>query len=181
MRAWPRPYPIRLWPHIVWSRTNKLRKSLRMKQRRPYANMRREGMTLCGFWTAGLCPYTTMDSLKTMSWKTGESANGDLARCSRKSERKRPRRCSCFSTVLSRKSIPHSWTMSCNTSETNSLIGGAVTFTIHRATGIHLWSEGDIEISSWFPSIAHLPSQALMVFLRISTMSRPTHQKDIVG
>ena len=54
-------------------------------------------------------------------------------------------------------------------------------FTIHRATGIHLWSEGDIEISSWFPSIAHLPSQALMVFLRISTMSKPTHQKDIVG
>ena len=84
-------------------------------------------------------------------------------------------------TVLSRKSIPHSWTMSCNTSETNSLIGGAVTFTIHRATGIHLWSEGDIEINSWSPSIAHLRSQALMVFLSISTMSRPTHQKDIVG
>lgn len=82
----------------------------------------------------------------------------------RESERKRPRRCSCFSTVLSRKSIPHSWTMSCNTSETNSLIGGAVTFTIHRATGIHLWSEGDIEINSWSPSIAHLRSQALMVF-----------------
>ena len=50
-----------------------------------------------------------------------------------------------------------------------------------QATGIHLWSEGDIEINSWSPSIAHLRSQALMVFLSISTMSRPTHQKDIVG
>ena len=98
----------------------------------------------------------------------------------REKRTKRPRRCSCFSTVLS-ESLSRIRGL-CPAIRRNEFLNWrSGYFTIHRATGIHLWSEGDIEISSWFPSIAHLPSQALMVFLRISTMSKPTHQKDIVG